>query len=165
MVVSSCIEKTPSNNHTESMRVSSKVSSERGKVIILLKQEMESALVSLKEVQFEMARLQDEKEELKASEKRSLSNLNDLAAQFCNLETVMKNMEEQYEHKMEVTDHKLEVSTVYPCVLSNFRFLILRHIGLCIYALTYYLHSLSDAMNFLIFFFLKFQSLFTDFGA
>ncbi|VVA94014.1 unnamed protein product [Arabis nemorensis] len=108
VAVSSCIEKTPSNNHTESMSVSSKVSSERGKVIILIKQEMESALESLKEVQFEMTRLQEEKEELKASEKRSLSNLNNLAAQFCNLETVMKNMEEQYEHKMEITDDKLE---------------------------------------------------------
>ncbi|CAH8358439.1 unnamed protein product [Eruca vesicaria subsp. sativa] len=108
VVVSSCIEKTPNKNHTESMRVSNQVSSERGKVIILLKQEMESALVSLKEVQFEMARLQDEKEELKASEKRSLSNLNDLAAQFCNLEAVMNSMKEQYEHKIEVTDHKLK---------------------------------------------------------
>ncbi|CAA7052987.1 unnamed protein product [Microthlaspi erraticum] len=108
VVVSSCIEKTPNKNHTESMRVSSELSSERGKVIILLKQEMESALVSLKEVQFEMARVQDEKEELKASEKRSLSNLNDLAAQFCNLETVMNNMEEQYHHKTEITDHKLK---------------------------------------------------------
>ncbi|KAG7582503.1 Kinesin motor domain [Arabidopsis suecica] len=107
-VVSSCIEKTPNNNHTESMKLSSKVSSERGKVIILLKQEMESALVSLKGVQVEMAKLQGEKEELKASEKRSLSNLNNLAAQFCNLETVMKDMEEQYEHRMEVTDHKLK---------------------------------------------------------
>jgi kinesin family protein 15 len=108
VVVSSCIEKTPNNNHTESMRLSSKVSSERGKVIILLKQEMESALASLKEVQVEMANLKGEKEELKASEKRSLSNLNDLAAQICNLNTVMSNMEEQYEHKMEVTDHKLK---------------------------------------------------------
>ncbi|XP_019092244.1 PREDICTED: kinesin-like protein KIN-12D [Camelina sativa] len=108
VVVSSCIENTPNNNHTESMRLTSKVSSERGKVIILLKQEMEYALVSLKEVQVEMAKLQGEKEELKASEKRSLSNLNDLAAQFCNLETVMNNMQEQYEHKVEVTDHKLK---------------------------------------------------------
>ncbi|XP_010489930.1 PREDICTED: kinesin-like protein KIN-12D [Camelina sativa] len=108
VVVSSCIENTPNNNHTESMRLTSKVSSERGKVIILLKQEMESALVSLKEVQVEMAKLQGEKEELKASEKRSLRNLNDLAAQFCNLETVMNNMQEQYEHKVEVTDHKLK---------------------------------------------------------
>ncbi|KAJ0264438.1 Kinesin-like protein KIN-12D [Hirschfeldia incana] len=106
--VSACIEKTPNKNHSESMRVSSQVSGERGKVIILLKQEMESALANLKEVRFEMARLQDEKEELKASEKRSLSNLNDLAAQFCNLETVMNSMKEQYEHKIEDTDHKLK---------------------------------------------------------
>ncbi|KAG2306209.1 hypothetical protein Bca52824_025957 [Brassica carinata] len=108
VAVSSCIEKTPNKNHMESMRVSSQVSSERGKVIILLKQEMESTLVSLKEVQFEMARLQEEKEELKASEKRSLSNLHDLAAQFSNLGTVMNSMKEQYEHKMEDTDHKLK---------------------------------------------------------
>ncbi|KAL1192271.1 Kinesin-like protein KIN-12D [Cardamine amara subsp. amara] len=108
VVFSSCIEKTPNNNHMESMRFSNKVSSERGKVIILLKKEMESALVSLKEVQFEMAKLQAEKEELKASKERSLSNLNDLTAQFCNLETEMIKMEEQYEHKMEVTDHKLK---------------------------------------------------------
>lgn len=97
------------------MRVSNKVSSERGKVIILLKEEMESALVSLKEVQFEMAKLQAEKEELKASEEISLSNLNDLAAQFCNLETVINNMEEQYVHKMEVSDHKLKASN---CLFS-----------------------------------------------
>ncbi|CAH2053339.1 unnamed protein product [Thlaspi arvense] len=102
--VSSCIEKTPNNNHTESVRVS------RGEVIILLKKELECALVSLKEVQFEMSKLQDEKEELKASEERSLSNLNDLAAQFRNLETVMNNMEEQYEHKMEGTDQKLKAT-------------------------------------------------------
>ncbi|XP_023641179.1 kinesin-like protein KIN-12D isoform X2 [Capsella rubella] len=108
VVVSSCIEKTPNNNDTESMRLTSKVSSERGKVIILLKQEMESALVSLKEVQIEMAKLQGEKEVLKASEKRSLSNLHDLAAQFCNLETLMNNMQGQYEHTVEVTDHKLK---------------------------------------------------------
>ncbi|WZZ61595.1 hypothetical protein YC2023_061702 [Brassica napus] len=108
VVVSSCIEKTPTKNHSEPMRASSQVSTERGKVIILLKQEMESALVSLKEVQFEMARLQEEKEELKASEQRSLSNLHDLAAQFSNLETVMNRMKEQNENKMEATDHKLE---------------------------------------------------------
>ncbi|KAH0926931.1 hypothetical protein HID58_019187 [Brassica napus] len=108
VVVSSCIEKTPNKNHVESMRVSSQVSSERSKVIILLKQEMESALVSLKETQIEMARLQEEKEELKASEKRSLSNLHDLAAQFSNLETVMNSMKEQYENIMEATDHKLK---------------------------------------------------------
>ncbi|KAF8085043.1 hypothetical protein N665_0685s0035 [Sinapis alba] len=107
-VVSACIEKTPNKSHSESMRVSSQVASERSKVIILLKQEMESALVSLKEAQIGMTRLQDEKEELKASEKRSLSNLNDLAAQFCNLETVMISMKEQYEHKLEATDHKLK---------------------------------------------------------
>lgn len=97
------------------MRASSQVSTERGKVIILLKQEMESALVSLKEVQFEMARLQEEKEELKASEQRSLSNLHDLAAQFSNLETVMNRMKEQNENKMEATDHKLEVSNTLRC--------------------------------------------------
>ncbi|CAN8258819.1 unnamed protein product [Cochlearia groenlandica] len=108
VVESSCIEKTPKNDHTKSMRARSNMSSERGKVIICLKQEMESALLSLKEVQFEMAKLQDEKEELKESEKKSLSNLNNLATQFHNLETVMNNMEEQYENKMEVTDHKLK---------------------------------------------------------
>lgn len=96
------------------------MSSERGKVIILLKQEMESALASLKEVQVEMANLKGEKEELKASEKRSLSNLNDLAAQICNLNTVMSNMEEQYEHKMEVTDHKLKASNSLFLSLSNY---------------------------------------------
>lgn len=136
----------------ESMRFSNKVSSERRRVIILLKQEMESALVSLKEVQFEMAKLQAEKEELKTSEERSLSNLNDLAAQFCNLETVMNNMEEQYEHKMKVTDHKLKVTNCLFLSLSNFLFLILRHMGLCIYGFAYYLHFLSDAMNFSLFF-------------
>ncbi|XP_024015333.1 kinesin-like protein KIN-12D [Eutrema salsugineum] len=108
VVVSSCIVKIPNNNHTEPISFNSKVSSERGEVIILLRQEMESALVSLKKVQFEMAKLQDEKEELKASEKRSLSNLNDLSAQFCNLENLMNNIEKQYEHKLEVTDHKLK---------------------------------------------------------
>lgn len=113
--MSSCIEKTPNKNHVESLRVSSQMSSERGKVIILLKQEMESALASLKEVQFEMTRLQAEKEELKASEKRSLSNLNDLAAQFCNLETVMNSMKEQYEHKLEDADHKLKVCNTLRC--------------------------------------------------
>lgn len=115
VVVSSCIEKTPNKNHVQSMRVSSQVSSERSKVIILLKQEMESALVSLKETQIEMARLQEEKEELKASEKRSLSNLHDLTAQFSNLETVMISMKEQYENKMEATDHKLKVSNTLRC--------------------------------------------------
>ena len=123
VVVSSCIEKTPTKNHSEPMRVSSQVSRERGKVIILLKQEMESALVSLKETQIEMARLQEEKEELKASEKRSLSNLHDLAAQFSNLETVMNSMKEQYENKMEATDHKLKVSSTLCYEFSLFFFL------------------------------------------
>lgn len=136
VVVSSCIEKTPNNNHTESMRVSSELSSERGKVIILLKQEMESALESLKEVQFEMARVQDEKEELKASEKRSLSNLNDLAAQFCNLETVMNNMEKQYEHKMKITDHKLKASN---CLfLRDFNFFLSFWRCDCAFSLRFY---------------------------
>lgn len=165
VVVSSCIEKTPNNNHTESMKLSSKVSSERGKVIILLKQEMESALVSLREVQVEMAKLQGEKEELKASEKRSLSNLNNLAAQFCNLETVMKDMEEQYEHRMEVTDHKLKASNCLFLSLSKFFFLVLSHIGLCIYGFTYYLHSLRCYKFSLFIFYLKFLCYFTDFGA
>lgn len=149
------MEKTPNNNHTESMRVSSELSSERGKVIILLKQEMESALESLKEVQFEMARVQDEKEELKASEKRSLSNLNDLSAQFCNLETVMNNMEEQYQHKMEITDHKLKASNCLS--LRDFK-KISPHSETCdcAFSLRFY--------EFFFFFFLNFLSYFTDFG-
>ncbi|KAM4098807.1 hypothetical protein ACJW30_07G107100, partial [Castanea mollissima] len=81
--------------------------SNRDVTIILLKKEIESALLSLKEVQAEMVKLHDEKKQMSMSEKQSQESMKSLTTQVLTLEAAMSNYEKQSRLKMEVFSHRL----------------------------------------------------------
>ncbi|PSS04926.1 Kinesin-like protein [Actinidia chinensis var. chinensis] len=81
---------------------------DRDATIILLENEIESTLDSLKGVQPEMAKLLVEKEEAWRAEKPSQETIKSLLAQFLSLQEVMNNFEKQFGCKMESWDHKLQ---------------------------------------------------------
>ncbi|KAK9286730.1 hypothetical protein L1049_015133 [Liquidambar formosana] len=98
----SCDEK-----NLESGRTSKDVC-DRDVTIILLKKEIESAFESLKEVQVEMAKLRDEKEEIWLSKKRSQESMKCLTSHVLALQATMSNFEEQSGFKLAAFDHKLQ---------------------------------------------------------
>ncbi|XP_023879431.2 kinesin-like protein KIN-12D [Quercus suber] len=81
--------------------------SNRDVTIILLKKEIESALLSLKEVQAEMVKLHDEKKQMWMSEKQSQESMKSLTTQVLTLEAAMSNYEKQSRLKMEAFSHRL----------------------------------------------------------
>ncbi|GFY89976.1 phragmoplast orienting kinesin 2 [Actinidia rufa] len=81
---------------------------DRDATLILLKNEIESALNSLNGVQAEMAKLRVEKEEVWRTEKQSQESIKSLLAQVLSLQEVMNNFEKQFGCKMESLDHKLQ---------------------------------------------------------
>ncbi|KAK2991465.1 hypothetical protein RJ640_016500 [Escallonia rubra] len=87
-----------------------KDASDRNATIVLLKKEIESALESLKEVQVEMAKLRDEKEEVLISEKGNRERIDSLMLQVVGLKATMCNFEEQCSLKLVSLDHKLRTA-------------------------------------------------------
>ncbi|XP_010255107.1 PREDICTED: kinesin-like protein KIN-12D isoform X2 [Nelumbo nucifera] len=81
---------------------------DRDITILLLKKEIESALVSLRGVQVQMAKLLDEKEEIRKSEKKSRQSVECLKAQVLALQAEMSSMEKQFNLKMMELDNKLQ---------------------------------------------------------
>ncbi|KAL5127457.1 Kinesin-like protein KIN-12D [Glycine soja] len=80
---------------------------ERDATIRLLRKEIECALESLKEVQYEMARLHDEKKEMLVSEKKSRQSIECLTNQILFLQEAMYHFEEKSKVKIDVLSHKL----------------------------------------------------------
>ncbi|RZB68565.1 Kinesin-like protein KIN-12D, partial [Glycine soja] len=80
---------------------------ERDATIRLLRKEIECALESLKEVQYEMARLHDEKKEMPVSEKKSRQSIECLTNQILFLQEAMYHFEEKSKVKIDVLSHKL----------------------------------------------------------
>ncbi|GMJ12777.1 phragmoplast orienting kinesin 2 [Hibiscus trionum] len=76
-------------------------------VIILLKKEIESAMESLKEVQAEMGKICNEKEEIQLSDKRSKESLRYLAAHVLALEETMNDFEKLFEVKIAAVHRKI----------------------------------------------------------
>ncbi|XP_052194542.1 kinesin-like protein KIN-12D [Diospyros lotus] len=82
--------------------------SNRDATIILLKNEIESALDSLKGVHAEMARLRSEKEEVRTSEKQNQESTRCVLSQVLSLQEAMSNFEKQCGLKMASLDQKLQ---------------------------------------------------------
>lgn len=80
----------------------------RDATIALLKKEIVSALDSLKEVQAEMARLHNEKEEVCKAEKQSRESIESLFIPIVALGTSIENFEQEVKLKMEEVDEKLQ---------------------------------------------------------
>lgn len=85
-----------------------KDASDRDATIALLKEEIESALESLKEVQIGMAKLRNEKEDACNSENRTREGIESLLSQVLVLQEGMGNFEEQVGLKMVTLDNKLQ---------------------------------------------------------
>ncbi|KAL7002771.1 hypothetical protein U1Q18_003927 [Sarracenia purpurea var. burkii] len=79
----------------------------RDATIVLVKNEIESALDSLKGVQAEMAKLRVEKEQVWLSEKQSQNTIKNLGIQVLSLQAAMNNFEKQFIFKMKILDCKL----------------------------------------------------------
>ncbi|XP_014508802.1 kinesin-like protein KIN-12D [Vigna radiata var. radiata] len=93
-------------NDSKSRRVSSDVH-ERDVTISLLRKEIECALESLKEVQYEMARLRAEKKEMSMCEMKSQQSIESLTKQILLLQEAMNHFEEKSKDKIEVLRQKL----------------------------------------------------------
>ncbi|KAA3482395.1 phragmoplast orienting kinesin 2 [Gossypium australe] len=98
---SRCDEKTIESGNT------CKNKCDRDVTIILLKKEIESAMESLKEVQAEMARICNEKEEIRLSEKQSKEGLQCLAAHVLALEEAMNDFGKLLEVKIGAVHQKI----------------------------------------------------------
>ncbi|KAK8364276.1 hypothetical protein V6Z12_A03G219300 [Gossypium hirsutum] len=98
---SRCDEKTIESGNT------CKNKCDRDVTIILLKKEIESAMESLKEVQAEMARICNEKEEIRLSEKQSKEGLQCLAAHALALEEAMNDFGKLLEVKIRAVHQKI----------------------------------------------------------
>ncbi|KAL2344857.1 hypothetical protein Fmac_006142 [Flemingia macrophylla] len=94
------------NKEPKSRRVCKEVH-ERDVTITLLRKEIESALESLKEVQYEMAKLHKEKKEMSLCEKKSRQSIECLTNQILFLQEAMNHFEEQSKLKIEALSHKL----------------------------------------------------------
>ncbi|KAM7253486.1 hypothetical protein ACFE04_021640 [Oxalis oulophora] len=75
--------------------------------IILLRQEIESALESLKMVQAEMSKLHKEKEEFSLRKEKSEESMACLASQIISMQDAMNKFEIQHAIKVEAVDQKL----------------------------------------------------------
>ncbi|KAG4401142.1 hypothetical protein AAZX31_07G192900 [Glycine max] len=80
---------------------------ERDATIRLLRKEIECALESLKEVQYEMARLHEEKKEMSMSEKKNQQSIECLTNQILFLQEAMNDFEEQSKVKIDVLCHRV----------------------------------------------------------
>ncbi|XVE93307.1 hypothetical protein REPUB_Repub01dG0180300 [Reevesia pubescens] len=80
---------------------------DREVTIILLKKEIESAMESLKEVQAEMGKICNEKEEIRLSEKQSKESLRCLATHAFALEETMNDFGKLLELKFGAVNHKI----------------------------------------------------------
>jgi kinesin family protein 15 len=80
---------------------------ERDDTINLLRKEIECALESLKEVQDEIAKLNEEKKEMSICEKQSQESIKCLTTQILALQAAMVHFEEQSKDKVEVHSYKL----------------------------------------------------------
>lgn len=98
---SQCDEKTMESGKT------CKNTCDRDVTIILLKKEIESAMESLKEVQAEMARICNEREEIWLSEKKSKEGLQRLAAHALVLEETMNDFGKLLEVKIGAVHQKI----------------------------------------------------------
>lgn len=76
--------------------------------LLLLKKEIESALQSLKEVQVEMAKLRDEKEDMSVSKKLNEKSLRCLTSQVLTLQSAMNEFEKKIQVKTEAASHKFQ---------------------------------------------------------
>ncbi|XP_022725985.1 kinesin-like protein KIN-12D isoform X2 [Durio zibethinus] len=81
---------------------------DREVAIILLKKEIELAMESLKEVQAEMGKICNEKEEIQLSEKQSKESLRCLAKHALALEETMSDFEKVLELKIGAVNHKID---------------------------------------------------------
>ncbi|XP_043711604.1 kinesin-like protein KIN-12D isoform X3 [Telopea speciosissima] len=77
--------------------------------IVLLREELESALVSLSGVQAQMAKLIDEKEEIRKCEKEGRKSIESLTAQVFALQAEISSMEKEYDFKIIALDNKLQI--------------------------------------------------------
>lgn len=84
--------------------------SDRDVMVDLLKEEMESALESLKTVQAEVAKLRNEKENACNSEKRTREGMESLLSLLFVFQEGMGNFEEQVCLKMVTLNHKLRAA-------------------------------------------------------
>lgn len=82
----------------------------RDVTIALLRKEIESAIESLKGVEAQMAKLHEEKEEIRMSEKHRRETMEGLKAQVIALKEAMSNFEKQANLSFEVLDDKLSAS-------------------------------------------------------
>ncbi|KAK2380517.1 phragmoplast orienting kinesin [Trifolium repens] len=80
---------------------------ERDDTINLLRKEIECALESLKEVQDEITKLNEEKKEMSICEKQSQESIKCLTTQILALQAAMVHFEEQSKDKIEVHSYKL----------------------------------------------------------
>ena len=83
---------------------------DREVTIILLKREIESAMESLKEVQAEMGKICNEKEEIRLSEKQSKESLRCLATHVLTLEETMNDFGKLLELKIGAVNHKIDTA-------------------------------------------------------
>lgn len=93
-------------NDPKSRRISKDVH-ERDFTISLLRKEIECALESLKEVQYEMARLHEEKKEMSMCEMKSRQSIECLTKQILFLQEAMNHFEEKSKVKIEALSQKL----------------------------------------------------------
>ena len=83
---------------------------DREVTIILLKREIESAMESLKEVQAEMGKICNEKEEFQLSEKQSNESLRCLTTHALALEETMNYFGKLLELKIGAVNHKIDTA-------------------------------------------------------
>lgn len=81
---------------------------DRDLTILLLKKEIESALISLRGVQSQMAKILNEKEEMRKSEEQGQKSIQCLRAQVLTLQEEISSMEEQFNLKTTELDNKLQ---------------------------------------------------------
>lgn len=82
--------------------------SDKDITITLLKKEIESALRSLRVVQAQMIKLQNEKKEMLINEKQNRQNLQCLMNQVLVLQETIKKFDKQSENVMEALNHRLK---------------------------------------------------------
>ncbi|WCJ33783.1 phragmoplast orienting kinesin 2 [Euphorbia peplus] len=95
---------------SKELKRTSKDVCDRDATIILLKNEIESALESLKEVQQQMAKLHMEKEEIQISEKHSQQRLKCFTTDILALQEAMSILDNQFELKWSNLNQKIQAS-------------------------------------------------------
>lgn len=100
-------EKSGYDKKEHKSRRASKDARQRDVTITLLRKEIECALESLKDVQDEMAKLQEEKKEMSMCGKQSRESIKCLTTQALSLQAAMRHFEEQSKVKVEVLSDKL----------------------------------------------------------